>query len=79
MQEISRELLLLLIPIIVLQIVLLLVSLRDWLKKENKNMPNRNVWLIIILLISVVGPIGYLLAAPRNSGNLDLDDEQTWG
>ena len=79
MQDIPKELLLVLIPIFVLQIVLVLVSLRDWLKKENKNMSDRFVWLIVILLINVVGPIIYFLAAPRNSGNLDFDDEQTWG
>ena len=79
MQDIPQEILLILLPIVVLQIVLILVSLIDWLKKENQDMPNRFVWLIVILLVSGAGPIVYFLAAPRNSGDLDFNDVQTWG
>ncbi|MHA2366016.1 MAG: PLD nuclease N-terminal domain-containing protein [Candidatus Hodarchaeales archaeon] len=79
MQEFSQELLLLIIPILILQILLIIIAIRDWLKEENKNIPNRLMWLLIILFISAFGPIIYFLAAPRHDSDLEFDEETNWG
>jgi hypothetical protein len=50
-----------LIPIILLQIVLIVVALRDLMGRERTKGP-RWVWTLIIVFVSLFGPIIYLLA-----------------
>lgn len=63
---ISTELLIALIPVILLEFSLLLYALYDWIK-QGPSLENRFIWLILILGISVVGPVIYFLIAPRDS------------
>ena len=61
----------------VIQIGLMVFALYDWLKKENKDMPNRKTWLLLILFVNIFGPITYFWIAPRNSGSkLVFDDDE---
>lgn len=50
----------LLIPIIIIQLILMIVALIDWIKNENTNGP-RWLWLLIILLVNFFGPIAYFI------------------
>jgi len=55
------QLLLLLTPIIVIELVLLVVALRDLLKPERRvRGDSKLMWGLIIVLISLFGPLLYL-------------------
>lgn len=49
-----------LIPVVILQLALVLVALVDLLKRERTRGP-KWVWLLVILLVNMVGPIIYLV------------------
>jgi hypothetical protein len=54
------DLLPLLVPIILLELTLKGVALRDLIRREQTS-PPRWVWALIILFVSTIGPISYLL------------------
>jgi hypothetical protein len=55
------QLLLLLTPIIVVELVLLVIALRDLLKPERRvRGDSKLMWGLIIVLISLFGPLLYL-------------------
>lgn len=57
----DSQLLLLLTPIIVVELVLLVVALRDLLKPERRvRGESKLMWGLIIVLISLLGPLLYL-------------------
>ena len=57
----DSQLLLLLTPIIVVELVLLVVALRDLLKPERRvRGKSKLMWGLIIVLISLLGPLLYL-------------------
>lgn len=56
----SRELFLLLTPIIIIEITLLIIALWDLIKREKTRGP-KWMWLIIILIVNFIGPILYLV------------------
>lgn len=49
-----------LVPVIILELILLVVALLDWIKRPVTR-GNRWVWLVVILLVNLVGPIIYFL------------------
>jgi hypothetical protein len=53
-----REILPFLIPIILLQLALLVAALVDLARRERTRGP-KWVWLLVILLVSFIGPIVY--------------------
>ena len=58
----TTQIVLLLTPIIVLEIVLIVVALRDLLKPERQvRGGSKLMWGVIILFFSLVGPILYLV------------------
>jgi hypothetical protein len=59
MDELS-ELIPFLIPIILLQIALIIIALRDLIGRERTNGP-KWAWALVILVINIFGPIIYLL------------------
>lgn len=48
-----------LIPLIILQLVLIVLSVRDILKQEQFKFGSRTLWLLISCFISLIGPILY--------------------
>ena len=69
--ELTSQLLMILLPVIILQLVLLFIALRDWMR-QPKTMPNRMVWLVLILFIQTFGAVFYFVAADR------ITKEDTW-
>ncbi|WP_217589699.1 PLDc N-terminal domain-containing protein [Lentibacillus saliphilus] len=61
---ISSDLLLILLPIMVIQLILMIVALVDWVKAEETNGP-KWVWLVIILLLNIIGPVIYFIFGRR--------------
>jgi hypothetical protein len=58
---ISGMFLLLLIPLILLQLGLMIWALLDVIKRERVKGGNKVVWILIIVLVNIIGPIIYLL------------------
>jgi hypothetical protein len=54
------ELIPLLIPIILVEIVLVAIALVDLIRRERTRGP-KWVWVLVILFINLIGPIVYLL------------------
>lgn len=54
------------LPLLVIQTVLIIVALIDWIRIEKTNGP-KLVWLLIILFISTLGPISYFLIGRRDA------------
>ena len=62
----SGQLLLLITPIIVVEVVLIVIALRDLLRPERQvRGDSKLLWGIVILFISLLGPIIYLAAGRR--------------
>lgn len=51
-------------PLIVIQLILALIGLIDWLKKGKTNGP-RWMWLLFILFVTFLGPILYFTIGKR--------------
>jgi len=53
-------------PFLIIQTILIIVALIDWIKLEKTNGP-KWIWLLIILFISTLGPILYFIFGRRDS------------
>lgn len=60
-----QEFLPFLIPLIVLQLALMLTALVMLIKQDHVRYLNKPVWVIIILFISLLGPILYFVLERR--------------
>jgi len=58
----------LLIPLFVIQIALMVIALVDVIRRERVR-GNKVVWIVIIVLINVIGPIVYLLFGRQETPN----------
>lgn len=58
--------LMLILPVAVIQLILVIVALIDWVRTEETNGP-KWMWLLIILLVSLFGPILYFIIGRKNS------------
>ena len=50
-----------LIPLFLIQLALMVIALVDLFKRENMKSNTRLIWVFVIILINVIGPIAYLL------------------
>ena len=55
-----KEFIPLLVPIILIELVLLVIALRDLLRRKKTRGP-KWAWALVILLIQIFGPIAYLV------------------
>lgn len=55
-----NQLLLILLPLLILQFILLVVALLDLVKRPETNGP-KWVWLLVIVLINLLGPVLYFV------------------
>ncbi len=55
-----KEMLPFLIPILLLELALLVVALRDLIRRERTKGP-KWAWALAIVLISIIGPVAYLM------------------
>ncbi|GAB3804099.1 PLDc N-terminal domain-containing protein [Virgibacillus kimchii] len=61
LQEINWQLI---APLIVIQVVLALVALIDWVKADDFNGP-KWMWFFIIIFINIFGPVIYFIFGRR--------------
>ena len=64
-----KDLLPFLIPIAVLQIALMVWALIDVVKRKHVNGGNKLVWILVIVLVNLIGPIIYLLIGRKEEGD----------
>ena len=53
-----------LLPLIIIQLILMVVALVAWFKTEQTRGP-KWVWLLVILAISIVGPVLFFILGRR--------------
>jgi hypothetical protein len=56
-----QQLLPILLPLLLIELALLALGLWDWVHRQRFRYLNRWVWLAIIVLINILGPLAYLL------------------
>ncbi|WP_368505386.1 PLD nuclease N-terminal domain-containing protein [Alkalihalophilus sp. As8PL] len=68
MNEIIAELeqmnLAVILPFFIIQLILMVIALVDWFKIEKTNGP-KWMWLFIIVLVNIIGPILYFVIGRR--------------
>ena len=62
--HVFQQLLPLLIPVFIIQIILLLVALLD-LRKQSVTRGPKWMWAIIIVFVNIIGPILYFVLARK--------------
>ena len=66
--QVSTNLLLILLPLVVIELGLVVFSLVDLFKAERRVIgDNKLVWALIIVLVGTIGPIVYLLAGRKQN------------
>ena len=66
---IDTEMLVLLLPLIILELVLKVLCFRDWLKRSQFNGLPRTGWLLVFLFVNFFGPIAYLVYGRKMHGD----------
>lgn len=61
MNEFLMENLPLFIPVIIIELALVIVALIHILKHKNYRIGNRVIWIVIVLVLQLVGPIAYFV------------------
>jgi hypothetical protein len=65
----TGEALVLISPLIVVELILKIICIRDWLHREQFNGIGRIPWLLIVLFVNLFGPLAYLLYGRKTYGN----------
>lgn len=65
----NGEMILLLAPLVVMELILKAVCLKDWMKRESPNGLSRTAWLLIFLFVNLLGPVAYLVYGRKYHGN----------
>jgi hypothetical protein len=53
------EMWLLIAPLVILQLGLMAFALADWVHRSRTRYLDRRVWLVIIVILSIIGPVAY--------------------
>lgn len=64
--EFIGEYLPILIPIVVLEIGLMIYALSQVLKHDKFKFGNKAMWIVVVVLIQIIGPILYLIIGKDN-------------
>jgi len=66
---------LLLLPLLLINIVLIIICLKDWLKRKTFQYLPKYAWLAIFLCLQFIGPTCYLLLGRKDEYNNDSESE----
>jgi len=66
--------LLLIVPIALLEIGLMIWALVDVIRRDYVRGNNKVVWILVIVIINIIGPIIYLLLG-RSDGSKEMEKE----
>jgi hypothetical protein len=62
-----------LIPLLLLELILLVVALLDIIRREKVTGNNKIVWILVVVLFQVIGPVVYFIFGRKES---DIDRDQ---
>lgn len=62
--QLLQQILPLLVPVVIIQIILLVIALLD-LKKQTATRGPKWMWVIIIAFVNIIGPILYFVLARK--------------
>ncbi|MCL2679380.1 MAG: PLDc N-terminal domain-containing protein [Dehalococcoidia bacterium] len=65
------QLLMLFIPLVILQIGLMIWALVDCVKREYVTGGNKVVWILVIILLNLIGPILYFILGRQDKPSGD--------
>ncbi len=51
-------------PLLVIQVILIIIALIDWMRIDETNGP-KWLWLLIILFVTMIGPVLYFVSGRR--------------
>jgi len=57
------------VPLLLLELGLKVICLRDWLKRDNFNGFGKIAWLLLFLFITLLGPLAYLIYGRKDHGS----------
>lgn len=64
MEMISREMLLLIAPLILIQLILMIIALIDIRRVQATNGP-KWMWVLVVIFINMIGPIVYFIVGRK--------------
>jgi hypothetical protein len=64
--KVLQDILPFLIPLLLIQIALMVIAIIDLFRRENVKSGTRVIWLLVIILINIIGPIIYLVAGRKD-------------
>ncbi len=64
---INADLIKLLLPVVLLEIILMVLALRDLVRRECVTGGNKVLWGIIIVIFQVIGPIIYFVFGRKDT------------
>ena len=68
--ELLIKLLPVLIPIFLIELGLMIYCIVDLVKREKTNGP-KWVWVLVIVLVNIIGPVIYLIVGRKDDSNPD--------
>lgn len=68
MSTLDKTQIVLIIPVILLYLALLLTAIIDLTKNWNER-KNPVIWLVVIIVINIFGPIAYFIFGRKEEGN----------
>ena len=69
--RVLRDILPFLIPIILLQIGLMIWALIDIIKREHVTGGNKVVWILVVVLLNLIGPIIYFIFGRKEKAEVE--------
>ncbi|MBN6885673.1 membrane-anchored protein YejM (alkaline phosphatase superfamily) [Cytobacillus horneckiae] len=67
METISTELILMVMPIILIQLILMVIAIIDIVRNEHTKGP-KWLWILAVIFINIIGPIVYFIFGRRTEG-----------
>jgi hypothetical protein len=59
----------LLIPLFVIELSLIVIALVDVVRRERVRGGNKVIWILVIVIVNIIGPIVYLLFGRQEASN----------
>jgi hypothetical protein len=68
-----KEILPLIIPLFLIEVILLVIAIVDLVRRENVRGDSKIIWVIIIVFLGIIGPIIYFLLGRKEKREDDSD------
>jgi hypothetical protein len=65
----TSTIIMLVMPIVIIQLVLLIIALKAWYKRKTFKYLDKWMWLFILLVFGIIGPIVFLIVEKNDGRN----------